>query len=421
MNVEIPSALLARARNAASSFRALNRVIGLLTGMLPDTDEGNELVEIRDRLEREFNQLVTTSGLALEDGIRKLESEVVQLEARVEALDRGIPMGWFREHFDASQASSVALADYASLLGRHVQDSSLRLDRVQFLLTRVVSFFMDPADATPARRRSLLTEALPPVTLDETSRQTAVAFFADAAKRVKSFERLKQLIDSGFFVDVRGYKLSLRQNLLDPEVMAAAIELNEAINDNLRRLAAADSPEGKELEAHLADVDAHIKSIFHKLREDESKTQEHFDRWLALNAQKRARKPGTSFKDFKPPGEKAKRFDRRVVMSVILAVLLVVTWVRWPGGGALKEVPAGDLSSLSPLLVSGSVAPPDNPRIFVGQIDKSRWALLPLDERRKEADALTQKLSARGLLAATVMMEQQVVVQIEQGRVLLVQ
>lgn len=409
-------------RRAAESFRASARVLALLSAMLPDTDEGNALEETKKRLEQEFNALVLQEGTALDDAVRRIESDVLKFERDLEALDRSIPMGWFREHFDASQASSVALADYASLLGRYVGDSPLRLDRIQFLLTRVVSFFMAPEDASTGRRIELLGEALPRVEVDETARDTAVAFLHDAARRVSSFSRMNEVIASGFFVDIRGYKLSLRQQLLDPAIMAAAIELNEAVNDNMRRLAEADAPAGKEMEAHLAEVDAHIKSIFTQLREDETATQQQFVRWLARNAEKRlkgAPKPTA----FTPAGKKKKsaKLDRRVVLSVILLLAIAITWARWPGGALLKELSKAELAQLSPLLVSGTVAPAKNPRIFVGQVDKSRWALLPLAERRQAAESLSLALGAHGWFSGTVMLEQQVVIQVEQGQLLIVQ
>ncbi|MEW5737721.1 MAG: hypothetical protein AB1938_02280 [Myxococcota bacterium] len=411
--------LVRRAQRAAESFRACHRAHGLLARILPDTDEGHALADLRDRLAVDFNALVTKEGKALDEALRRLESDVHKYEQDLEALDRAIPMGWFREHFDASQASSVALADYASLLGRHVGDSPLRLDRIQFLLTRVVSFFLAPEDSSTARRRELLAEALPRIELDEASRQTAVTFLRDAAARVASFKRLSELTSSGFFVDVRGYKLSLRHKLLDPDVMAAAIELNEAVNDNLRRLAEADAPAGKEIEAHLAEVDQQIKALFQALREDETATQQRFDSWLRRNAEKRAKKKAAE-KAFKPAG-KAKKVDRRLVMGGVLAALLLVMWIRWPGGSNLQDLPAGDVAYLCPVLKSGGVGPPKSPKIFIGQVDQARWATMSLSARRETADNLARRLKERGLLAGTVLMEQQVVVQIEQGKVLLVQ
>jgi hypothetical protein len=109
------------------------------------------------------------------------------------------------------------------------------------------------------------------------------------------------------------------------------------------------------------------------------------------------------------------------VLGAIFAALLLVMWLRWPGGAPLKELPRADVARLSPVLVAGTVAPAHNPKVFVGQVDKSRWALMSLSERRKEAESLARNLVSRGWFSGTVMMEQQVVIQVEQGTLLIVQ
>lgn len=413
--------VVTRLRRAADTFRSSVRVLHLLTRLLPDTDEGDDMKEASEALEKAFNAAVTTQGAGLDEATRALESEVVAFEKSLDAFDRRIPMAYFREHFDASKASSVALADYASLLGRFVGDSPMRLDRIQFLLTRVISFFLAPEEATPERRRALLAEALPPVTLDEASRRTAVTFLQDAARRVGSFKHLHDLTTSGFFVDIGGYKVALRQKLLDPDVMAAAIELNEAINDNLHRLAQADVPSGKALEEHFTEVDRHIKSIFSQLRHDESAIQRDFEAWVESRKRRRRgpRTPSTKVtfgKPTKPPSR-----ARPVLIGLLTLLLAVVLWTRSGGEGGLSLVPGSELTKLSPLLVEAGVAPPEDPKVLIGQIDKAKWALLSLDDRRKAAQALSRQLATRGLSSATVMLESQVVIQVEGGQLLLVQ
>jgi hypothetical protein len=408
------------ARRLAERFRAVSRAASLVLGILPETDEGTEVVETRAKIETEFNGIVSLAGEELGDTVRKLETKVTKLEQDVEELDRKIPMLWFREKFDASHASSVAIADYATLLGRYSAELPVRLDRVQFLLTRVVSFFMPKGEATPQRRRELLAEALPPAGFVEPAQRDAgVAFFRDAARRVVRFLNLKELLDSGFFVDIRGYKLSLRQKILDPEIMAAVIELNEAVNDNLRRLAEADPLEaGEDLEKHIAEVDLRIKAIFAKMREDESKTQEIFDRWLSHQAKKRNQ---VYVPMFVPPGQLTERFDKRLIYVAVAVVLSLIMWWRWPEEAPLDPLPSADLHEISPVLLSGVVSPRGAPKYFVGQVDKARWALMSAEQRQKVADAFAGRLLSRHLAAGTVLMEDQVVMQVDHGKVVLVQ
>lgn len=415
--------VVTRLRRAAGMFRAAVRVLNLVTKLLPDTDEGDDMRDRADALEKAFNAAVTLQGPALDEATRHLESEVLTLEKELDEFDRRIPMSYFREHFDASQASSVALADYASLLGRYAGDSPLRLDRIQFLLTRVISFFLAPEESTPERRRALLAEALPPVTTDETTRRTAVTFLQDAARRFASFKYLRDLTNSGFFVDIGGYKVALRQKLLDPDIMAAAIELNEAINDNLRRLAQADLPTDKELEEHFADVEKHIKSIFSQLRHDETAIQKDFEAWLTSRKRRRNRGPRApstkvSFGGRQKP---AASRTRTIIMGGVTVVLALVLWLRSPPDGGLQPMPQQELAKFSPVLAEAGVAPAGKPVVLIGQVDKAKWALLSLDDRRKEAQALARQLTNRGLLSATVMMESQVVIQVEGGQLLLVQ
>jgi hypothetical protein len=395
-------------------------VLGLIRPLVANTAEYEELDTLARSSEAGFNALVLLEGEAQDDALRKLESATQQLEQKLHTLDAQIPMGWFRENFDVSQASSVALADYATLLGRYADVDPTRLDRIQFLLTRLVSFFVSPEDDSPARRRQLLAEALPPSSLSGTTRETVVAFCHDAIRRLATFTRLKELIDSGFFVDVRGYKLSLRQQLLDPDVMTAIIELNEATSDTLDRLAEAEQEQGKALEEHLAEVDLRIKAIFKQLRVDESEKTEKFEKWLEQSAGDRAagRRPGV--REFMALHGN-RRDDKRLVLGAIALVLFLVMLFRMPDSERLHELSPAECATLSPYIVSGATAPEVGPKIFVGTIDKSRWALMDGPSRTEVAVELAKKVNDRGWTAATVMLEEQVVIQIESGNVLVVQ
>ena len=416
--------VVGRARRASEQFRGQCRVLGLISPLVPNTAESEELEALSKTLEAGFNALVLLEGLPMEDALRKLESGVQTLEQKLEALDGQIPMGWFREHFDASQASSVALADYATLLGRYAGVDPTRLDRIQFLLTRLVSFFVSPEDDSPALRRQLLAEALPPPTLPATTREAVVAFCHDAIRRLGTFTRLKELIDSGFFVDVRGYKLSLRQQLLDPDVMTAVIELNEATSAALDRLAEAEQEQGQALEEHLAEVDLRIKSIFKQLRVDESEKTQKFEAWLKGSADDRASgRPPRKLRDaeFAMSIHANRREDKRLLLGAIALVLGLIMLFRFPHAEKLHTLTPLECAELSPLVVSGAAAPEAAPRIFVGAIDKSRWVLMDMPARQDAALELARRVAEKGWVAATVMLEEQVVIQIEDGNVLVVQ
>lgn len=298
-------------------------MLGLISPLVPGTPELEELDALAKATEAGFNALVLVDGAKQATALAQLESSVQQLEKKLEEIDAKIPMGWFREHFDASQMSSVALADYATLLGRHVGDESSRLDRIQFLLTRLMSFFISPEDDSPLRRRLLLAEALPPPTLPAAARAAVVTVCREATRRLRTFVTLKDLIGSGFFADVRGYKLSLRrQQLLEPDVMAAVIELNEATSATLDRLAEVEHEVGKASKEHLSQVDLRVKTFFKQLRVDESDQTERFEAWLKRTAVARAAgkkpEPAARFTALRVN----KREGKRLVLGAMLVLVL---------------------------------------------------------------------------------------------------
>lgn len=417
------SADLGRSRTAAATFRSACRVMAVLDVMLPGDEEVGRLGGARVYLEERFNKLTTLEpgSTAFNDLLRELESGVVLMEQELAKVDAEIPMPWFRLHFDPKRASSEALADYASLLGRHAGDDPARLDRVQLLLTRLVHNFIgdDGLQSTPLR--ALLGEALPPTSVDAKSRESAVAFFREASRRLAGFKTLAELTQSGFFVDTRGYKLSLRQNILDPEVMATVIEFNESISGSIDRLAKSDVPQDSAIEQHMAEVDERIRQLFKDLRTDDPAAMLDFEKRVAKNQVRKQKPKPKAWNAPRKPG--VKRPSRIKWQYPVLIIGLLLFWFTRPADTNLVELSANDVMSYSPVLVSASVSPlpPRQPKLLLGHVNKSRWALMSMQERRDAAEALAKQLDSHGLDAATVMMEGQVVIQINKGALLLVQ
>lgn len=317
--------LVRRSRRAAEQFRTLCRVLSLISPLVPHTPEQAALQTLSKSLANGFNGLVLLDGPALEATLRKLETGVQQLGQALDALDARVPMSWFRARFDPSQASSVALADYASLLSRSVGEDPARLDRLELILTRLVRLFVSAEHDSPELRRQLLAEALPPSNLAAPARQAAVTFCHDAVQRLETFTRLGDLIGSRFFVDVRSFKHAQRLQLLDPEVMSAVIELNEATSEVLDRLARAEQVQGKALEQHLLEVDLRIKSLFLQLRVDEAEKTKQFEAWLTRSV---GGPPMEPRRTAAPVPVKARGRHRLIiaVVALVLGLLLLFGW-----------------------------------------------------------------------------------------------
>jgi len=414
---------VSRSRQAAATFRSACKVMSVLDVMLPGDEEVGRMLGARAYLEERFNRLTT-----LEPGSRpfdvllaELEGGLIAMEQELAKVDSGIPMPWFRLHFDPKRATSEALADYASLLGRHAGDDPARLDRVQLLLTRLVHNFVGDDGGASVSLRTLLAEALPPSPVDVKTRESAVTFFREAAKRLAGFKSLSELTGSGFFVDTRGYKLSLRKNILDPEVMATVIEFNEGISAAIDRLAKSELPQAGALEQHMVEVDQRIRQLFKDLRTDDPAAMLDFEKRVAKNdARKKKPKPKAWTAPRRPGVRTGRRFQWQYAVLIVGALVFFVTL---PSRTNLAELPPDQVLGWSPVLVAASLSPPPPrpPRLLLGQVNKSRWALMNAQQRRAAANQLAETMKERNIEAATVMMEGQVVIQIERGTLLMVQ
>jgi hypothetical protein len=396
--------------------------MAVLDVMLPGDEEVGQLAGARAYLEERFNKLTTLepASESFRALLTELERGVELMEQELAKVDAGIPMPWFRLHFDPRTASSEALADYASLLGRNAGEEPARLDRVQLLLTRLVHNFVGDAGVKSPSLRSLLNEALPPSAVDGRTRDSAVAFFREAAKRLQAFKTLSELTGSGFFVDTRGYKLSLRKNILDPEVMATVIEFNEGISAAIDRLAKSEAPQEAALEQHMAEVDQRIRQLFKDLRTDDPAAMLDFEKRVAKNDERKKKPKPKKWAAPRRPGLRSRKVAWQYAALVLGVIALVATL---PADKNLTELPPDQVLSYSPVLVSASLSPPPPrpARLLLGHVNKSRWALMSLPQRREAAEQLAKQLDAHNLEAATVLLEGQVVMQINRGALLVVQ
>lgn len=152
----------------------------------------------------------------------------------------------------------------------------------------------------------------------------------------EELESLSKSMEAGFnalvLLDGGPRDDALRQQLLDPDVMTAVIELNEATSATLDRLAEAEAEQGKALEEQLAEVDLRIKAIFKQVRVDESEKTQKFEAWLKGSAEARASgKKRPTARDFMAIGAN-RREDRRLVLGAIALVLGLVMIFRFPHG-----------------------------------------------------------------------------------------
>jgi hypothetical protein len=417
-------------RDAADRLRSISSVVTLLTELLPGADDSVKLRDERDRLERDLNAILLLSQVERGAALARLTPALTDLAVATEQFDARIPISWFRENFAAMELSTTALANYASLLVRYVGDNLGRLDRIEMVLTRLVAGFVraDEPNAL-ATSRHLLSEILPPVTLDLETRDVALTMLKQSAERAREFTSYREMMESNFLTDVRGYKLMLGKKLLEPQIMASALELYEIISEKLRRLASIEAPDGKKLYEHLAEVDQRVETLFRRVRDEELTAQLKAQQELRAAAEKKERdelaaekarkkRKASEYRPPQPVSHSARRFRALAVIAVAAAAFALILGRSPSQIAPLSQL---DVHALSPLFISGSVAPADHPRAFVGHIDPDQWERLTLAERKRAAETIAHALSERHLAAGTVLAESRVAIQIERGQLLVIQ
>jgi hypothetical protein len=207
--------------------------------------------------------------------------------------------------------------------------------------------------------------------------------------------------------------------------MAAAIELNDSVDETVKRLARADAPNG-DFKEQLAVADQKLKELFSRLRADESSTEKSFEALQARRAswkQKkdeqqaaidRAARQKQEREEWKP--RKARRWPWAVV---VLALAGVLVW-RLPHGADARDLSRDELTALSPVMASASVGPAKNPVVLMGRLNGQSWNAMGRDARRDAAADLAQAMREQGLIDATVFDADRPVIQIKRGEVLFV-
>jgi hypothetical protein len=408
-------------------FRRASRAADLLESLAPDMPEVTSVAVERVPIEQYLNGLTVLPPDALEAGLRDAETQVRAFERSIERLDRKFPTTWFRKYCQITPQNALGFAEYAGLLVTQLgADDSVRLDRAQLIVTRLVEALAPRASASREQRHALVAEILPACELDDGTVEGAVAYLEDAVKELEAFAHFEELLASELFLETRGYKLSLRANILHPAIMAAAIEFNESVDATIQRLARADLPAGADLKAHLAAADTRIRELFARGRTDESPTEKGFKALQKRRAswqERREAKEAQAARTERRRKEKeqwAEPKRRPWAWVLALAVVGAVTFVRMPHRVDTHALSQDELQALSPLLVSGATGPAKKPVMLMAQVNAEAWRALPAAQHHETAEALARAMGDGQLLEGTVMMNGTIVIQIRQGQVLIV-
>lgn len=364
---------------------------------------------------------VTAAGVGREPlpaDLEALDEKLGAVESALLAADAAVPMLLFRKRFDLDALSPAAVGRYAAFLAAHLGSDAERRDRIDLLVTRMVSE-RDEAGRTRMREKTEVAAFLRQVSggqrLPEDRRTRAVRFFAEQVARLVRLDGPLAVFDSGLYGETYAFKLSLREGYLDPDVLYAAASFNvslgryQSIHRSVSRNALADA---------ARRVKSEVQSVFttERVRAAETATQRYERSRMVEKAAARTGRVTVAARHKPLPLARVVR---------VAAAVLVVAGGAYVLSGLHRSrqtvVDPTDLASLSPVLASGRTIEGAS-TVFVGAVDATRWKALDADARRETAHEIAGRLGTQwDIEAALVASGGRAAIQIDQGKVVFVQ
>ncbi|MEZ4256364.1 MAG: hypothetical protein R3A78_11760 [Polyangiales bacterium] len=355
-------------------------------------------------------------------------ADVAAFEQDFMQFDLGISTTEFRRQLLARRVDEDWLLDYARMLTWGSFDNGERRDRFELVASRALlkqgdpPFQIEPLDTLrPLIGRICDTAPAVP----EEARKEAIDELDRARNNLGSFETLDDLLGQGHYLDVRGYKISLRDRLLDPAILYAVVHWNSAFLNRIRDLTFAQSRPEYEVDALLRRQADEIDEIFSvsSVDTDTAKARVNVVRETVrmsmpsvqrANTQRAARETQASGAD-----QTRKLSVALAIVAIVLAGLIFLPGV-FRDQNDLEELSSSEVVELSPFLASGSISQGSQSPIFNGEVN-SDWDPLGDGEKADAAKALLDNLKRRGVESMTVRRGKTVVMQASAGRIRLVE
>src|SRR5262249_16945594 len=150
--------------------------------------------------------------------LSRMEEQASDVEVAMLELDAAVPATAFRHVLHTANVGPVLLLQYARLIARHFNAEARHTERIEALIQRILA--LPKLDGSrELRSRADTQQALEYIVRESHAtpslKQAALEFIARGAERVAAIEKIDEVFDGGFYLDVLGYRVSLRDSLLD--------------------------------------------------------------------------------------------------------------------------------------------------------------------------------------------------------------
>jgi len=369
------------------------------------------------------------------DEVDRVERLISPIEDKLLALDDLVQDAMLASRVETGKISPKVLARYGRLLVSRRIQAGPRRDRFEWIATTLLSrktkegnrALVGPERA--AQALELLVGGLP-YKPKEQELEEAIVFLTDALDRLAKFHDQGAFFESEFYIDVHGYKVSMREQLLSPSFVYLSVAINTRLHNrmeqwiasmervhNTNQLKQEGSPRER-LTRRLRDADDAVSSIFNvKPRTAPA---------LVARVDSKAPSPELKKTPSKRAPKKAKSgvgMDRRVIQLLFLLTIMLGS------GGYLayrtgfikleerRDVPAKQLKQISPLVFRSFVTGTGKAQRFEGVMNRPVWRKMTPTERREEAERIAVALRKMGINKAVVLAGNTKVIEINDGLV----
>jgi hypothetical protein len=244
--------------------RTLEGAVQVVSVVVPDAD-----VLALNQTFRRVGGAVSALKLEAPDlnqRLDQLEEELINAERSLAEVDLCVPMDTFRPRVIEANVPPVFLVRYARLMGNRDLGVGIRRDRFEFVINRVL---LHGQSKPPFRVTSkdkmlrLLFEIAPePFFLAPEKLQQTVGSIEDAERRILALTSHDELFDSGVYMDLRGYKLTLRNELLNHDVLYAVARANVALANKIAEFTSQHPELETRIRSRLAEQTDEVNAVF---------------------------------------------------------------------------------------------------------------------------------------------------------------
>jgi len=366
-----------------------------------------------------FEALGEPGSEGYDDRVARHEESLSVSEETILNVDATVTMNDFRSWYERAPRPRELCLRYTRLVCKSRLAREAQKDRFEFLATRLLTKKTQEGrlEMLPRSVAAPVLEYILPVLAEiaDHERSGAVMFFRDASLQLSSLHSLDDIFKGGFYLDVRGYKVALRDQLLDADILYAAVALNAAIFNRIEEM--------RELEARSK------QSLVDMLGKEEEEVRKVFLRRASIAADERFEETRRFLGKYRENVEKRsvtrtvnRRFMGRLLLAAgIVGLGMVAAKLIFRSLNEISQMSESELERLSPVLESGGFSHGEHERTFIGRVESGRWMLLAPEERRAAAEELRARMARHDVRSAWITREGHQAIHIANGMVVSVE